>query len=1526
MDRHEKTLVFAFALVTATVWAVAFNLFFIAVSPGRQGESLLGALSQSVAIAPDSGGKAEKNPTPPSTPSKSSAKPATTPQPGASVQPKGGGAASTSVVPPASAEPVTPATSSELANAKPPPVAALQSGKVAEVGGQDVIIATTVPAEAQQPVAGGDAGRGITPHVIEASRVLPPKITALSPERGPVGTTIVVSGRGFSKTGNKIFVRGNIIVSDLSSADGTSLSFALPSDIACGVGEACPIKVITSNGISNAVPFKITEAGAALPPTISQEVCGASAPRPSGYITYDSCADLNPVMLRRHSGDLVVLFHSLGVAASLPRVSISHDNGLTWSLPQPTNKIEQNYPGQQYAITEDSGGILFLATNANADNKSGVFVLTSRDGLTWEKKSYVTPNGQADSILLAKDGYYYVGYWNYVYSTNPEIEGAVIGRTVFLTRSKDLVTWEEPINFADVLGGNVDLRDSALLQTPDGTLWFAADHQVRKTAERKGTVIMKSLDGKNWTQSGFVEGIRQNSGSERLVQIGGKLAIFGRGAADAGLYYSFLQDNGAWSAPQKVLDTFATGADPEELADGTIGITYDYIVNSPILAGSTQYDIRFANLGKLDLGVAAVLSPPPPSTATTTPPAPMLPTPCDTSWSRPAGYITYDTCSDQEPAVIRRANGDLVTIFNSGGNNLAVSRGAVSRDNGATWSVPQFAVNAWDDLSITEGPNGELVLLSWATTGGGIGLETHTSTDGLTWGNTRKVTPAEINNSVGDIIWAKDGYYYAAYHSSSFLSGSARVQDTLITRSKDLSVWEAPVNVTNGTVYSNDASLLQTSDGTFWLAYNLIYSPGGTEIMKSADGKTWTRAANVPNIGGNHGAVNLIEYNGKPVVFGRLGYSTYYSYRLDTGAWSQPQKILDNTPFGGEAVVLADGTVGIVHTYIANLTTDPYGQRDIRFANIGAIAVGTATTTTAAACPPTVSLKADTLSVAAGQPFNLNVSGASCVGLAGVWWFGTSTAVTGANVVSSYPATPTSSSWFTTPVTNPTKLDRAFGSPLFSAAQAVKEYTFSSTVTISTPGAYTFGANSRDVLYPVAGEPHQASEGAGMASVNVTVVQAVSLPPVPTSSVNVLSPNGGETWMQQTKPLIKWSASNVVGKTVTVNLLKGGAFYRTIAALAPQSTETGSFSYAWAVSTDVPQGSDYQIEIVNAGDANVRDVSDGTFTIVPMPDVITIRGRVIDYFTRQPVANTSIRSFRTTNGTSVVTGPDGTFAAFASTAPITATSSQAWYTQRSCYLSLGNGFSVIRPPLSGYYTNLGPQPENSLWVSVNPFDAIRAEKYFAVLGPEVDIGDHVIWPVADTFYFHSDVALKYMVEYPEEGRGAGYGLLTTSGASSGLIPLGYNVRVRLTDASNQTFYSPYTKLPLSHGCNPIALKYSGGQFSWEPLAFSVTTPNGGESWPAGITQTITWKASGLSFGALANIQLRDGLNPATWFATLSTTTPASSNSFNWSIPATQRPGSYRIWIQPTGGSGVLYFNHIQALTDLSDAPFNVTAP
>ena len=132
----------------------------------------------------------------------------------------------------------------------------------------------------------------------------------------------------------------------------------------------------------------------------------------------------------------------------------------------------------------------------------------------------------------------------------------------------------------------------------------------------------------------------------------------------------------------------------------------------------------------------------------------------------------------------------------------------------------------------------------------------------------------------------------------------------------------------------------------------------------------------------------------------------------------------------------------------------------------------------------------------------------------------------------------------------------------------------------------------------------------------------------------------------------------------------------------------------------------------------------------------------------------------------------------------------------------------------------------------------------------------------------------------------------------------YRVRIAMPNAAGAMIYDlsdgPFT---ISGGTNPPPPPYS----------ITVTAPNGGETWPAGSTQNISWNYSGITgevtiglIGTASNNQII--LAPAV---------PVADQNFAWTIPSTILPGPYRahiVWLTPLA----IYIG------DLSDGPFLIT--
>ena len=125
--------------------------------------------------------------------------------------------------------------------------------------------------------------------VTSSATVSAPTISNLSPISGPVGTTITITGSGFTSSGNSVSMKGFLVGDNLASGDGNTLQFTLPVTLAphCSAGMACPqfiiavtagdypVIVTNANGTSNSQTFSVTGNYCA-----SQIECAAP---PTGY-------------------------------------------------------------------------------------------------------------------------------------------------------------------------------------------------------------------------------------------------------------------------------------------------------------------------------------------------------------------------------------------------------------------------------------------------------------------------------------------------------------------------------------------------------------------------------------------------------------------------------------------------------------------------------------------------------------------------------------------------------------------------------------------------------------------------------------------------------------------------------------------------------------------------------------------------------------------------------------------------------------------------------------------------------------------------------------------------------------------------------------------------------------------------------------------------------------------------------------------------------------------------------------------
>jgi len=95
------------------------------------------------------------------------------------------------------------------------------------------------------------------------------------------------------------------------------------------------------------------------------------------------------------------------------------------------------------------------------------------------------------------------------------------------------------------------------------------------------------------------------------------------------------------------------------------------------------------------------------------------------------------------------------------------------------------------------------------------------------------------------------------------------------------------------------------------------------------------------------------------------------------------------------------------------------------------------------------------------------------------------------------------------------------------------------------------------------------------------------------TSIEILSPNGGEVWRPGEMHYIAWNATGPAATDFRIELLKADA----IDSVVTTSVPAASGSLAWAMPLDKVRGNDYKIRLVSNADSTIAHTSVGSFTI-----------------------------------------------------------------------------------------------------------------------------------------------------------------------------------------------------------------------------------------------------------------------------------------------------------------------------------------
>jgi|GEM_PF-839741 len=403
--------------------------------------------------------------------------------------------------------------------------------------------------------------------------------------------------------------------------------------------------------------------------------------------------------------------------------------------------------------------------------------------------------------------------------------------------------------------------------------------------------------------------------------------------------------------------------------------------------------------------------------------------------------------------------------------------------------------------------------------------------------------------------------------------------------------------------------------------------------------------------------------------------------------------------------------------------------------------------------------------------------------------------------------------------------------------------------------------------------------------------------PIP-SSMTIVSPNGGENYLQGSNRSIQWSYTGSPGPLVMIELLNGTAVDKVISSGI--SIGSGGFgSYIWNISSNQTLGSEFKIRITSTSDAACTDTSDAPFTISS--------GASLAVATPNGGETWQRGSIHAINWT--YTGSPG------STVMIELLQGMAVNQIISSNTTIGSGGAGSYNWIIPYNQTPGTDYQIRITTTSNPACSDTSNAPF-IIGPGSPItvvspngGDK--WKQGSTqtlkWNYTDDPGSSVKIEVikgsivrviaPSTSIGSdGYGFFNFTFPYG--APLGSDYQIRVTSTSNTSYTdtsdAPFAIIP------PI----------------TVVSPNGGEEWQQGSAQIISWNYIG-NPGPTVKIE---ALRGDTVLAVISQGTPigiGGTGSFNLTLPINAPLGTdYRIRISST--SNAIY-------TDTSDAPFKITA-
>jgi hypothetical protein len=301
--------------------------------------------------------------------------------------------------------------------------------------------------------------------------------------------------------------------------------------------------------------------------------------------------------------------------------------------------------------------------------------------------------------------------------------------------------------------------------------------------------------------------------------------------------------------------------------------------------------------------------------------------------SEPCGYqpeqelgknISASQTPDYLTTSVVRSNGDIIAIYLDQTENNWKNYVVKSTDNGYSWNrIGQLPNYVLDGHMIELSQNEQLLIIGSC----GTSFCLYSSLNGESWMKQDLFKTSTFANcidqncdtnymSISDIIEAEDGALMVMYNSR--VDGK---EVPFMTKSYDRVNWSSPVD-SFGSDYTTIVHSLIKMDNQRYAAAVVSYEDYQLTIFTSDGGDSWLPLKSFSLID----SADLTYQNGTLRLFYQKNYKIFETYSSDFTNFSIPEKIVEKSYIGFDAVPLSNGGIGVIYNLYLNYKYDVFYQ------------------------------------------------------------------------------------------------------------------------------------------------------------------------------------------------------------------------------------------------------------------------------------------------------------------------------------------------------------------------------------------------------------------------------------------------------------------------------------------------------------------------------------------------------------------------------------------------------------------------